>query len=511
MPRNILFFMTDQQRSDYVGYASGGKAQTPNIDKIAEYTYFSNCTTANPICTPARSSMITGRYSRQIGMLAMSGSLSTRIPTFMQALRKTGYKTYGIGKFHYIHCGGHDTPRGHGLDHVAMLEETRRYGYDFIWETAGKQNMIPNYCFYGDYLNRKGMLNHVRDFLDECGGINGDTPDHNYDRAIPWPFPEEDYIDEVTAKVALEQLYLHDKTVPFYMMVSFCGPHKPYDAPQRYLDMISADPVDDFILSEDQKITETEKDKLYRQRRSAKAMIRLIDDQIGKILRLLEQRDLMKDTLIIFASDHGDMLGDHYRIQKGVPWSQASKVPLAAWLPGEDKHGENPYPVQLFDIAATVLDYAGLDPQKSLSLHWPAYNDLIPSRSFLPALRGERQRIRDWSYCESDMTEETQTAVDFTEILKKRGAGGRRSNSWRMVADEKYKYIRYLGYQESETAYEEFYDLEKDPNEQHNLISDEMYAERISSLKNRMWYVIDNYPSVQDSWADKFSDHRAVT
>lgn len=101
MPRNILLFMTDQQRTDYVGYAADSCVSTPNIDWIAQHAHFTCCNTTNPICSPARTSLITGRYPRQIGTLTMAGDLFPQIPTFMQALQGAGYKTYGIGKFHY--------------------------------------------------------------------------------------------------------------------------------------------------------------------------------------------------------------------------------------------------------------------------------------------------------------------------------------------------------------------------------------------------------------------------
>ena len=510
MPKNILLFMTDQHRSDFVGYVPGGKALTPNIDRIASKAYFTRCTTPNPICTPARTSLITGRYSRQIGMLTMSGDLFPQIPTFMQALQRAGYKTYGIGKYHYMHCGGFDMKRGCGLDHVAMAEDMKAFGYDFVWETAGKQTEAANYCFHADYLNRKGLLNRYRHYVEQSGGINGDTPDHNYDLATPWPFAEEDYVDVVTARVAREQLAVHPKEQPFYMFVSFCGPHKPHDAPQRYLDQFELEEdVGELILPEGQTLTENEKRTLCRQRRSYRAMIKLIDDQIGETLALLEKRDLLKDTLVLFTSDHGEMMGDHYRIQKGVPWEQASNVPLAAWLPDGPAVGPVPHPVQLIDVAATILDYAGLDPQEALSRSFPAYNDRIPCCSFLPILKGTCEKTRDWTYCESDFTEEhPKNEMERAEILAKRGAGGKRSNAWRMIVTTHGKYIKYVGYDEPGNGYEEYYDLEKDSHETVNRIDDPAYQPQIAEARQRMEFVIDRYPAAQMAWTTKYADHR---
>ena len=501
MPRNILLIMTDQQRAEYVGYVPEGVADTPNINRIAqEGTYFTCCNTTNPICSPARTSLITGRYPRQIGTLTMSGDLFPQIPTFMQALQKAGYVTYGIGKFHYNQTYPWSTPRGCGMDPVAGEQGERSFGYDFVWETVGKQQTVSNYCFYCDYLQKKGMLDQVRDFFEQCGGPNGDVPHHNFDKAMPWPFAEEDYIDVVTGRVAREQLSRHPAEKPFYMKVSFCGPHKPYDAPQRYLDMFPLEQEDDFLLPEGQVIAQKDKEALWRQRRSSKAMIKLIDDQIGEILRLLEKRGMMEDTLVLFTSDHGDMLGDHYLLQKGVPWRQAVNVPLAIRLPGAEPTGENPYPVELSDLAATILDYAGLDARQALSRSWPAYNDIIPSRSLLPVLRGEADRCRDFCFAESDFTEERVQGIPVTGTPYWRGAGGRRSNAWQAIITEKSKYIKYLGYALGEKPYEEFYDLRNDPMETANLIGDPAYSDQIELARNRLSYMVDHHPAAQKTW-----------
>ncbi len=500
MPKNILLFMTDQQRAEYTGYAAKSKAETPNIDWIAQGAYFTCCQTTNPICSPARTSLITGRYPRQIGTLTMSGDLSPQIPTMMQALQKAGYRTYGIGKFHYNQTYPWSTSRGCGMDPVAGEEAERSYGYDFIWETAGKQQMVANYCFYCDYLAKKGMLNAVRDFFQLCGGANGDVPHHNYDQAQPWPFAEEDYIDVVTGRVACEQLRKHPLEWPFYMKVSFCGPHKPYDAPQRYLDMIPLDRDDDFILPEGQVISEEDKERLYRQRRASKAMIRLIDDQIGQVLAVLRERGMLEDTLILFTSDHGDMLGDHYLLQKGVPWRQAVQVPLAIRLPGATPIGEHRYPVELSDLAATILDYAGLEPLSALGRAWPAYNDVIPSRSLLPVLRGEQEKCREFCFSESDFTEERINGIPVTDKPYWRGADGRRSNAWQAIITEQSKYIKYLGYAIEERPYEEFYDLRDDPQEAINRIHDPDYREAVEQARGRLAYVIDHHPPAQTTW-----------
>jgi choline-sulfatase len=502
--KNILFVMTDQQRFDYTGKGAGGCADMPNLDALARNAHFTCCQTTNPICMPARSSIITGRYPRQIGALTMSGDLFPQIPTFMQVLQKNGYSTYGIGKFHYLQTAPWQTPRLQGLNYIKMAESFRdckQFGYDYIWEAAGKQLMMENYCYYADYLKRKGLLEKVIDFWESSGGTNGDTADHNYDKANPWPFAEEDYPDVVIGRIAREKLAAHDSAKPFFMHLSFCGPHKPYDAPQRYLDMVPPAREDNFILEHGKSLSDEEKEILYRQRRSSRAMLKLIDDQMGMVFDVLREKKLFDDTLILFSSDHGDMLGDHYMIQKGVPWRQSINVPLMIKLPGAKPIGVNNTPVEISDLAPTILEYTGLEPSQALSRPWPAYNDRIPSRSLLPVLRGGEGSIRDFAFTESDFTEERKPGTVYAEVLAKRGGGGRRTNAWQAVTTAKSKYIKYLEYQSPGEAYEEFYDLEKDPEEKFNRAEKPEYRAQIREARERLAFVLDSYPPCQKTWA----------
>lgn len=498
--KNILFFMTDQQRADQLDCA--GQSVLPSIAALAAAGSF-NCCTTNPICTPARCSLLTGRYSRQVGMVTMSGDLDYQIPTMPQALQRAGYVTYGIGKFHFMQTWSWGTGRGGGWDFLKNEPQMHRYGFDFVWETAGKQQLLQNYDRYCAYLDRKGLLEKYRDFILESGGANGDTADHNYDRALPFPFAEEDYIDCVTGRIAREQLEKADPSKPFYMFVSFCGPHKPYDPPQRYMDMFPVEREDNFILEDGQRLTEAQKETLYRQRRSSKAMLKLIDDQIAGILDVLSRRGMDKDTLIIFTSDHGDMLGDHALIQKGVPWKQSTMVPLAIKLPGAAPRGQTNCLVELSDITATILDYAGLDPVKALSRPWPAYNDRIPGRSLLPVLRGEADHVRAFAFSECDFTEErdgVRLNMSIEQYQRIRGQG--RTPAWQMILSPTHKYVKYLGYGRPGDYHEELYDLLRDPDETHNVAAHEQQRAALQLCRDRLMYVLDTYPPAQTTWTD---------
>lgn len=495
--KNILLLMTDQQRADQTG-AYG--FDTPNLDALARRASF-DCRTVDPICTPARCALLTGRYPRQVGMVTMSGDLDPQIPTMPQALQKAGYTTYGIGKFHFLQTWPWGTGRGEGWDFLKNEVEMKKFGFDFVWETAGKQQLLQNYDHYCAHLDEKGLLEGYRDFVEVSGGANGDTADHNYDKTLPFPFDEEEYVDAVTGRIARERLENHPSDKPFYMFVSFCGPHKPYDPPARYMDMFPVERSDDFVLEPGQRLTEDQKEVLYRQRRASKAMLKLIDDQAGRILEVLERRGMLKDTLIAFTSDHGDMLGDHFLIQKGAPWKQSTRVPLYLSLPGTPDAGETGALAELTDLTATILDYAGLDPAAALSRPWPAYNARIPSRSLLPVVRGEAKSIRDFAFCECDFTEErvgVHNAYTRTEYQRIRGAG--RDTAWQMIESPTHKYVKYLGYDAPGAYHEELYDLANDPDELCDVSKDPAQREALICARDRLMYLLDTYPPAQKTW-----------
>lgn len=490
--------MTDQQRADQ----TGARVDTPNLDALARQSSFS-CVTVNPICTPARCALLTGRYPRQVGMVTMAGDLDYQIPTMPQALQKAGYTTYGIGKYHFMQTWPWGTGRGDGWDFLKNEANMRKFGFDFVWETAGKQQIIQNFDHYCAHLEEKGLLEGYRDFIMESGGGNGDTADHNYDKTLPFPYDEEDYVDSMTGRIAREKLEAHPADKPFYMFVSFCGPHKPYDPPKRYMDMYPIERIDDFVLEEGQTLSEEEKEAVYRERRASKAMLRLIDDQVGELLKVLRRREMIDDTLIVFTSDHGDMLGDHRLIQKGVPWRQSTMVPLAISLPGAEAVGNTGALVELTDVTATILDYAGLDPVGALSRPWPAYNARIPGRSLLPVIRGELSGVRDFAFSESDFTEErvgvycSYTKEEYQQI---RGAG--RDTAWQMIQSPTHKYVKYLNYDAPGAYHEELYNLVNNPDEVKNVAGSPEEAEALKLARDRLMYVLDSYPPAQKTWTD---------
>lgn len=470
--KNIILFMADELRSDYVGYSGSGKIETPNIDRIAKGCDFSCCQSSNPICAPARTSLITGRYPHQIGTLAMYGDLNVTIPTYMQVLQNHGYYTMGAGKLHYLATWASGTPRGKILNLVELKKEIKKFGFDELWESAGKQLMLRNFCDYGEYLEEKNLLEPYLDFVEESlEGEKGIL--HKEEATRPSILPEKDYIDMVTAEKSLEMLKNRPKDRPFYLFTSFCGPHMPFDPPEDWIKREVYEENDDFI--EDVPLTVEQKKGLWKKRRNYRAMIRLIDVQIGRILDYLEEEGILEETVILFTADHGEMLGDHNRMGKAVPYKEACTVPLAVRHPDYIEGKKCSSPVSLVDVAATILDSAGI-PVSELEGQKLAFSSQIPAKSLLPILRKETDHIREYSFSES-------------------------GRNWQMLETKDWKYIFRCEESGPDDLVEELYHKKNDPDEQHNQAKEPEYARLLEWFRRRRSYELDHTLPIQTVWA----------
>lgn len=483
--------MTDQFRLDHMGCLPGSKMATPNIDRLAESLVLTNCNSINPICTPARAGLLTGRYSHQVNMTTMSGDLSQGYPTYMQALQKAGYYTAGIGKFHWLQ--GWDwygkLKGGHPLS--KMHEEFKAYGMDKVWQSAGKSVALRNQCDYCEHLAEKGILDEYKQHVRQCGAASFFLDLNSRDKIHLWPFAEEDYIDVVTADKIIETIEEQQSSdQPFFIFGSFCGPHYPYDPPQRYIDQFELEKEDDFIPGEEE-ISEEYKQHLFELRRAYKGMIALIDDQIGRILDTLEKQGILEDTVILFSADHGESMGDHFRMQKSSPFAQSVVVPGAIRHPDHLCELRNHSPVELTDFTATLLDVAGLDAKEVLSRSWPSYNDIIPCRSLMPMIRGEQEQIRDFAFSECD----AKWHDNF---------GKEQPFCWQMIKSREWTYIRHhdMRSQDPENFCEEYlFDRLNDPDELENKVANPELNNILELARKRRDWVMTTTPTAQTSWA----------
>ena len=474
--KNIIFLMADQLRLDCTGFSGSGKLKTPNIDRIAEGIAFTGCRTINPICTPARTGLLTGRYSHQIGTLAMSGDLSLSIPTYPQALRHAGYFCAGIGKFHFLQTWKWNTGRNRGINLYELEDKIKEYGFDYVWESSGKQLARQNYCHYCKYLDDLGLLEKYRDFVDSAGAnyLVLDGYDIKNENGAVWPLEEKHHVDVITADVIVDQIKKRPGDKPLFIFGSFCSPHKPFDPPQRYLDMIQDEDLD--LIPGDIEISEAIRTKLQMLQRSYLATIKLVDDQIGRVLETLESEGILDDTVLLFTCDHGEMGGDHCLKQKSSFYKESVRVPAAIRHPDHLNQRTSNSPVEITDLTATILDIAGLDPVRALSIEWPAFNNRIPCRSLMPLVNGSSNSIRDFAFSEC-------------------------KGQWNMIVDERWKYVRLLEYNAPGEYEELLFDMENDPNELINLADTPKGNYIIQKYRNRRDWIMDTTPPCQTSWA----------
>jgi arylsulfatase A-like enzyme len=469
-PPNLIVIMTDQWRADHVGWAGHGYALTPNLDSLAARgATFSQAITVNPICMPARGAFLTGRYCRQIGALAMSGDLDPQHPTFPRALQGAGYLTAAIGKLHLLQGWPWNTPPSHGHDLIALEPQMRRYGFDHVWEVSGKQLARNNRCRYTEHLRARGHLDAYRAYVAQCGPNATRFNDERFNGA-PFPFPAEDYIDHVIAAEVLRWIDEDAPTDrPFCLYLSFCGPHPPFDPPAGYLDAESSRP--DAPSAFDGSPTQAAVARAYR------AMIRLLDDQIGAVLGRLQARGLSDRTVVAFTSDHGEMLGERGLTQKQQPFDASVRIPLLIADPRSPSPQRCEAPVELTDLAATLLDYAGLDPQAALSRSWPAFNDHIPARSLRPFVAGDAGDPRAFAFAECN-------------------------NRWQLLRSAEWAYLRWLDSSTPEQPYREsLYHLPSDPGQHTDLAGDPAHLATLALCRRHLDHRLIAQPPAQTSWA----------
>lgn len=471
-PPNILLILTDQLRPDAVGFGPDGRFATPNINRIAAGSIFTACQTVNPLCQPARTALLTGKYTHQIGLRAMSGDLSPQHPTFPRALRDAGYHTAAVGKLHYLQTWPWGAGPGEGNDLTALRPFFHDLGFDHVWQAAGKQLSVKDHCDYCDYLQSEGLLEVWRTYSANCGA-NQNVPDKELEPdGKPLPFEARHHIDEVICRRGIEALEKCPTDQPFFLMVSFCSPHKPFDPPQEILDQIPYEENDDFLPDtlDGRALTPEMKKTLWRLRRAYLATVKMVDTCVGRLLDTIQSRSIADNTLVLFSSDHGEMMGDHFRVQKSTFWRNSLTVPTAVLLPGAPRGLVHRSPVELTDLTATILDAAGLDAAQVLSKPWPAGHDRVPCRSLLPMVRGEADTIRDCSFSEG--------------------------TDWECLQTASHKYVRLIS-QSPGQRNELLFDLVNDPTESINVASAPDNQALLEWFRIRREEILDATPAAQ--------------
>ncbi len=342
---NILLIMADQMPAAAVGAYGHPVVRTPNIDRLAaEGVLFERCVCNSPLCVPSRASLVTGKLPGRIGSFDNGSELPAQVPTFMHHLRRAGYRATASGKMHFI---GPD--QLHGLDERLT---TDIYPSGFNWTPDWTAGVVRN---PGSSVEK----------LKDAGPCR-------------WSM-QLDYDEEVQCR-SLERLRaLADADEPFFLWTSFTHPHQPYTITQEYWDRYEhsaidlpaapAEPIDEmhpynrWIQQHHSVDLFPPSDETVRNVRHAfYGMVSYVDDKVGELLAELERLGLADDTAVLFASDHGEMLGEHGMWSKRTFFDWSARVPLVVRWPGRWARGRRVGDtVSLVDLFPTLLDLAGPD------------------------------------------------------------------------------------------------------------------------------------------------------
>lgn len=389
-PPNILFIMPDQWRGMDLGIAGNPQVRTPNLDQLARDGVFFRSAVANcPVCTPARSMLLTGRYPHTTGTAVNDVPLPESTPAIAKTLQANHYYTGFVGKWHL--AGGKRLP---GF----VPPGPRRQGFEF-WAA----NICDHRYFQQTY------------FRDDPSPI----PMRGYD-LFTWTNLACEFLDRAQQKKQPFCLYFQPPT-----------PHDPYLPPPGFEQMYRPE---DIQLRPNWQAGAT-RFGTAKEIAGYYAAIACLDQQIGRLLAKLDAIGQRENTIVIFTSDHGDMLGSHHTYLKRKPWEESVRVPGVVRWPAAIRPRVSDAPFSHVDVVPTLLGLAGIRPPGNLhGFDYSAY------------LRGKFKQV-----------------PEFAHLMIYTNTEGDEHPPWRGLRSTRYKYARF--------AHERWllYDLEQDPYEMGNL------------------------------------------
>ena len=448
---NIIFVMTDDHTHHQMSLTGKAVIQTPNMDRLAaEGVWFKNAFCTNSLCAPARATILTGCLSNVNGIMGNSESkdrieeLDPNLPTFPLLLKKAGYQTGIVGKWHLPH-----DPRG--------------FDYSCI---------LPGQGLYFD-----------PDMIE-----NGERKKF------------EGYVTDIITDKALAYLESLDDEEPFCLIYQHKGPHRPFTPAPRHKDLLSDMDLphpptfnDDYATrlvagkAADMKfeqsiardygdifgdMTEAEKKEWIFQRyvKDHNRAVVSIDEGLGRLLDYLDENGLTENTLVIYTTDNGFYLGEYGWYDKRFMYEPSLRIPFLLRYPAQVDAGQVEERMLMnIDVAPTILDFAGIEVP-----------EVMQGESLKPVVTGEATAWRDhiyYSYYENTWAMSGFKQSDLSDPSFNFFTA-HRVGPHRGIRTDRYKLIEYY----SENEYWEFFDLEKDPNEVRNAYDDPQYAPIIAEM-----------------------------
>ncbi len=380
---NILIIFTDQHAWDAVGYAGNRIIKTPNLDRLArEGVNFSHAVTPCPVCAPARTSILTGRLT-EITTIRENADVTgdCYYPTFDEILAKRGYSTEIYGKFHSPEhmAKVYMNPPVKGMVGTEPIVRWESIYKKYIQENFKKRALKPGELFETTFYG--GTVPYKLDPTDRSYQFlpSGELPEEDLklkklgqdDVHGVLDLPADYTITAIQGKQTLEALErLKDKQ--FILTCSFHCPHVPITPSEPYASLYKAKDMITPISFDDQRKNSpynpgkaispyNEKDKIQYMTANYYAFVTEIDEWVGKILNKLDELKLTNETMVIFVSDHGEMLGAHGMRGKFCFYEESVRVPFLIRYPGKIKAGQTiSTPISTLNINPTILEFAGL-------------------------------------------------------------------------------------------------------------------------------------------------------
>ena len=461
---NLVLFLPDQQRADTIACYGGVKVHAPNLNKLAsESVAFERSYVTHPVCTPSRSSLMTGTWPHVNGCTRNSVPLDRRFLVFPELMKDRDYRAAYIGKWHL----GEEGPVGRGFDEWISTDD------------------------HGDYTN----------FLIS----KGITPDRQNGRFsevaisnLPIELSRPKFLETHACKF-IEK----NREDPFILVVGFVEPHSPYNGPLN-----DENPLDDIELDATATLAESEdiplRYRLMREWQQAEAvrdrerlptqlffgvtpeeyqsikqrylgLVTLVDQSIGAVLACIERCGLTSHTIVVHTSDHGDSLGAHHLFGKETMFEEAARVPLLIRLPGQTRAKTIQRPVSHIDFVPTLLDL----------LNQPTHSQ-CPGKSLLPLINEEavtsRNVFLEWAPNRTKVKKGTRLVR--RRLVKRAVEESTRAivtpDGWKLCLRDK--------------DLNELYNLKDDPFETRNLYADRQYASVISQLADEIhrWQTVNH-------------------
>jgi choline-sulfatase len=456
-PKNVLLLMSDQHRRDAMGVAGDPVARTPSLDALARSAVrFTSAYCTNPVCTPSRASLLTGLYTHNHQAWGNATPWPFEHRTMAHHFGRAGYMTALIGKMHFVDA------QTHGFDYRLDFNDWYQY-------------LGPKTKLYADELSRANSgsgLPQIDDLWRDAGdpwkGVR-ESDDREGAVAIgrASKMAEQDHFESFVARETVRFLQNHGKRQPFFLISSFLKPHDPFMPAERFAHMfrpadmrlpdtwgkVDLTRVPKEVAQSIQRNAPTpelhDPDQAKRRIALYYANLAQMDDALGKVLAALRDLDLERDTIVLYTSDHGEMLGEHGLWNKFEFYEPSCGVPLLFRVPGVTPgNAVCPMPLSQVQILPAIAELCGV-PVASR----------IDGRSFVAQLRDPAD-VRDNPV--------------FAEFAL------RTPRAKYMLRHGDYKYTYWTN------DMPELYNLRDDPKEMRNLAIDPAHQPKVEAMKSEL-------------------------